>query len=183
MRSAFLLLALAASPVGAQQLGMPMSQMPGVETLGNGVGGQSGARTIEGIVLPDGAVRRLTSALPGSGVTNTQSIGLEIEKSFYAPVGGRADATMESLMKGAVPKSQAELEASKAVVGETWRATEPQNVRGVTVNGVAISLPSSQSLLPSGLIPGFVSARTKDGGTGVSNLFTGSGIPRAADGP
>ncbi len=184
-----LIIALSAGPSAAQQLGYPMSEMPGVETIQNGQQAQPSAatQTVEGVVLPQSVIKRLTAAVPGvSGASTAQDIGVQIERSFYERAGdtrSRADAKLQNLMQGASPNEQRELEAARAVAGDVWAGTRPRGTGAVTVDGVTISLPPSQSLMPGALTPGFLTTRKAAGGTGVSNLFTGSGVPRASDPP
>jgi hypothetical protein len=165
------LVLLAAAPVlHAQQLGMPMSAMPGVEAGMGAVVGNTGAGGIEGISLPAGALNRLlmapSTSRPGGDV------GREIERSFFG--GDAASGTAGVGMQGG---------AARALTGAAPPQPSPRG--GVQASGTAIQLPTSQQLMPSNMIPGYQSTRGLGTAspTGVENVFTGSGIPRPGGAP
>jgi hypothetical protein len=172
MRLLILVLLAAAPALHAQQLGMPMSAMPGVEAGMGTVVGNTGAGGIEGISLPAGALNRLLMA--PTGTRPGGDVGREIERSFF---GGDAAASAGAAgvgLQGA---------AARAVTGAPPPQPSPRG--GVQASGTAIQLPTSQQLMPSNMIPGYQSTRGLGTAspTGVENVFTGSGIPRPGGAP
>jgi hypothetical protein len=156
----------------AQQLGVPLSSLPGVEAGMPAVtGGSSGG--IEGIAVPGGRLDRLLMAPTGTSQTAV-SVGQQIERSFFGE-GRSAPGAAPFGMNGG---------AASALTGDDIRA---RGGRGATVapQGVGVQLPTAQQLMPQHLVPGYQTLRSNASAspTGVGNVFTGSGQPRAGESP
>ncbi len=153
----------------AQQLGVPLSSLPGVE-VGTPSGGGGVAGGIEGVA--GGRLDRLLMAPTGTS-SSAGSVGQEIERSFFGDRNAAPAAAPYGVNGG----------AASALTGEGLGAGGRSG--SVVRQGVGVQLPSSQQLMPQHLIPGYQTMRNNAPGspTGVGNLFTGSGQPRAGDGP
>ena len=173
MRILFLGILLAPAALHAQQLGVPLSSLPGVEA---GVASQVGSAVqggIDGVAIPAAAINRLLGSPTGTMV-NSAEIGAQIERSFFNgnTAGTPATASSYGLSGG----------AAQAVAGQLPAAASGG---AVTASGVAVQLPAAQQLMPANLIPGYQSLRGTGNAspTGVGNVFTGTGLPRSGDAP
>jgi hypothetical protein len=147
----------------AQQLGVPLSSLPGVERGVPAAVGGAAAGGVQGVTLSSGRLNRLMMAPANTGGA---APGEQIERAFFgdrpAPDGAAGFAMPEGtarVLTGAPP------------------AQAPD--RGVAASGTGVQLPTAGQLMPQNLVPGY---QTMRGGavspTGVGNVFTGSGVPR-----
>jgi len=175
MRLSAIAILLIPAALNAQQLGVPLSSLPGVEA---GIASQVGAASqggIEGVAIPAAAINRLLGSPTGTTV-NGANIGAQIEQSFF---NGN---TASSPNQNATPGYGMSGGAARTITGQPVTTSTGS---GVTASGVGVQLPPTQQLMPANLIPGYQSLRGAGNGspTGVNNVFTGSGQPRAGDGP
>ena len=166
------LLGLLALPATAQQLGVPLSSLPGVEVgTPSAAGGSTGG--IEGVAVPGGRLDRLLMAPTGTS-RPAGSIGQEIERGFFGDRNVAPAAAPFGMSSG----------AAGALTGEGI-GTRGGRSGSVTSQGTGVQLPTAQQLMPQNLIPGYQTTRPNGpvSPTGVGNVFTGSGQPRAGDNP
>jgi hypothetical protein len=165
-----ILAALIAPATLHAQLGVPLSSLPGVERgVPSAVGGAASGG-VQGVTVPGATLNRLMMA-PASTTGAGVSTGQAIERTFFND-SSAPDASAGFGMTGGA--------AGTLTSSSTGAAPE----RGVAASGTGVRLPTSQQLMPQNLVPGYQSAR--GGGvsaTGVGNVFTGTGIPRAGAAP
>jgi hypothetical protein len=170
MRLLILTAALLSAPLHAQQPGVPLSSLPGVERGVAATVGGAAAGGVQGVTLPGGTLNRLMMA-PTSTTNAGTALGEEIERSFFNDRAAPDGSTRFGLTGGAA-----------GTLTGTAQAQPPE--RGVAASGTGVQLPTSQQLMPQNLIPGY---QTRRGGavspTGVANVFTGSGVPRPGAAP
>jgi hypothetical protein len=173
MRVVAACLLLAPAMLHAQQLGVPMSSLPGVEAGVATAVGNAAAGAIEGVSLPAGALNRLLMAPTATGPVNATA-GQDIERSFFANGTAPQEASGGFGLQGA---------AASAISGSALTRSAASG--SVQSSGTAVQLPTSQQLMPANLIPGYQVTRSGAGAspTGVENVFTGTGIPRPGTAP
>ena len=159
----------------AAQLGVPMSSLPGVQSaIPAAAASGAGGGAASGIVIPQERLNRLLGATIGGG--SAASVGDQIERSFYG-TGKSGRVAAEAGIGLAGPAVRSIAGSAPTGAGES----------GVAANGVGVTLPASQSLLPSSArVPGSVTRGSGTGAestTGVSNLYSGTGRPRSGDNP
>jgi hypothetical protein len=170
MRSLILAILLLPATLHAQQLGVPLSSLPGVERGVPATVGGAAAGGVQGVTLSSGKLNRLMMAPANTGGAGGAQ-GEQIERAFFgdrpAPDGSAGFAMTDGtarVLTGAPP------------------AQAPD--RGVAASGTGVQLPTARQLMPQNLVPGYQSMR---GGavspTGVGNVFTGSGVPRPGAAP
>jgi hypothetical protein len=161
-------------PVGAaaQQLGVPLSSLPGVEVGGAAAtGGSTGG--IQGLAVPGGALDRLLMTPTGTS-RSAANIGQQIERSFFGDRNPAPAASPYGMSGGAA-----------GVLTGDGVGTRGGRSGSVTSQGAGVQLPTAQQLMPQHLIPGYQTTRGNSQGspTGVGNVFTGTGQPRSSDAP
>jgi hypothetical protein len=175
MRSASLQLAfLLGFPAlaAAQQFGVPLSSLPGVEVGVPAVaGGSSGG--VQGVAVPGGTLERLLMTPTGTS-QSAGSVGQQIERSFFGDRNAPPAASPYGMSGG----------PAGVLTGEGV-GTRGGRSGSVTSQGTGVQLPTAQQLMPQHLIPGYQTTRGNGqrSPTGVGNVFTGTGQPRSGDNP
>lgn len=152
-------LALLVPPAAGAQLGAPMSSLPGVQSGAGAVPGAGTAAAGSGIPIPRERLDRVLRA-SGVGAPAGSNVGEEIERSFH----------------GAQP------ERRRAFADFPGAIAAP----GVAAPGIGVAVPIATPGVPP--VPALGTMRAAPAGgspstTGVGNLYTGTGRPRAGDAP
>lgn len=170
MRSLILVVLLVPGAMHAQQLGVPLSSLPGVERGVPTTVEGAAAGGVRGVALPSGTLNRLMMA-PASTTGAGMTTGEQIERSFHGDQPTVDGAASFGMTGG----------AARTLTGAP-PAQAPE--RGVAASGIGVQLPATGQLMPQNLVPGYQAMRRGAASpTGVSNVFTGSGIPRPGTAP